>query len=354
MRIVMANSEWRMTNGESRLVRCVLLITNCSLLVTFITACTVVRLTRPVVKIGLVGPFEGQYRYVGYDAIYAARLALREASAAGGVGGYSVELVAYDDRGTVAGARMAARNLAQDPEVVAVIGHFRGETTEAARAIYDQAGLPLVVAGTVEGESGGEADLLCPLLDYLGGALAVRRVGWMSFAEAVPAPVCAESPSVTASEGIPPPPDVDAVLLTLDPVAAGETLVALREAGWEGIVAGGPTLGSPLFARVAGEAAAGVVFASPYRWPEDESDESRDADFSAAYQSLGPHVPRPGPFALTTYQAAQALLAAIETANHRGEKPTRQTLAPYLHRPSTTTVYLYRWASSGTPELIGP
>ena len=51
----------------------------------------------PVVKIGLVAPFEGQNRAVGYDVIYSARLAVREINEAGGIGGYRVALVALDD-----------------------------------------------------------------------------------------------------------------------------------------------------------------------------------------------------------------------------------------------------------------
>ena len=136
-------------HGKTWFLRFTFHVSLFTLYVLLLTACAAVKLTRPVVKIGLVAPFEGRYRYVGYDAIYAARLALREANAAGGVGGYNVTLVAYDDQGTVSGALTAARNLAQDPDVVAVIGHFRDETTGAARTVYDEAGLPLVVAGTV-------------------------------------------------------------------------------------------------------------------------------------------------------------------------------------------------------------
>ena len=36
---------------------------------------------RPVIKIGLVAPFEGRDRAIGYDAVYAARLAVRQANA---------------------------------------------------------------------------------------------------------------------------------------------------------------------------------------------------------------------------------------------------------------------------------
>ena len=47
-------------------------------LLLFLSACAAS--TQPVVKIGLVAPFEGRYRQIGYEAIYAARLAqaLRE------------------------------------------------------------------------------------------------------------------------------------------------------------------------------------------------------------------------------------------------------------------------------------
>ena len=102
------------------------------------------RLDRPVVKFGLVAPFEGRYRPVGYDAIYAARLAVRERNAAGGVGGYRVELVAYDDGGDAPAAIERARQLALDPQVVAVIGHYRVETTRAAWDVYAREALPLI------------------------------------------------------------------------------------------------------------------------------------------------------------------------------------------------------------------
>ncbi len=111
-----------------------------------LSACLPPALPR-VVKIGLVAPFEGVYRAIGYDAVYAARLAIREINAAGGVGDAQLELVAYDDRGDVALAVTAAHNLAADPTVVAVIGHYHPASTAAAWPIYTEAGLPLLVIG---------------------------------------------------------------------------------------------------------------------------------------------------------------------------------------------------------------
>jgi len=101
----------------------------------------------PVVKIGLVAPFEGRDRAVGYDAIYAARLAVREVNARGGIDGTRVALVALDDRGDPALATQTAAALVVDPGVVAVVGHYLPATTAAATDIYAKAGLPLLVAG---------------------------------------------------------------------------------------------------------------------------------------------------------------------------------------------------------------
>lgn len=125
------------TGGNGLAVFCRLLSAVCCLL----TACAV---TRPTVKIGLVAPFEGRYREVGYEVIYAVRLAIREANAAGGVAGYSVELVSLDDSGEAEMAVEQARKLATDPLVVGVVGHWLEATTVAAAPEYASSGLPLL------------------------------------------------------------------------------------------------------------------------------------------------------------------------------------------------------------------
>ncbi len=95
-------------------------------------------------KIGLVAPFEGRYRPIGYEAIYAARLAIREINARGGINGQRIELVALDDRGEPDRALAAARQLVLDPQVVAVLGHLWPDSTDAAMKIYCEAGLPVI------------------------------------------------------------------------------------------------------------------------------------------------------------------------------------------------------------------
>lgn len=118
------------------------------LVVVLLAACAAS--TQPVVKIGLVAPFEGRYRHIGYEAIYAARLAIREINARGGIDGHRIELVALDDRGEPEQAITATRQLVLDPQVVAVIGHLRPASSDAAMKVYCEAGLPVVILESAE------------------------------------------------------------------------------------------------------------------------------------------------------------------------------------------------------------
>jgi ABC-type branched-subunit amino acid transport system substrate-binding protein len=97
-----------------------------------------------VYKIALVGPFEGRLRRVGYDAFPAMRVAIRDQIRGGGVGGAYATFIAYNDDGDPASAVRIARDVANDPEVVAVIGHLVPSTTLAALSVYTEAGVPVL------------------------------------------------------------------------------------------------------------------------------------------------------------------------------------------------------------------
>lgn len=153
--LLMINDKWLTVGGKQWPVfsrqlsvpwRCLLFTFYFSLL-TFLLPLTSCASVDPVVKIGLVAPFEGAERDLGYDAIYAARLAVRQMNAAGGVGGYRVALVALDDRGDVEMAEETAVSLTVDPAVVAVIGHGLPETTAVAKPVYAEANLPFLPLG---------------------------------------------------------------------------------------------------------------------------------------------------------------------------------------------------------------
>ncbi len=104
----------------------------------FLLAACAPRYEMPV-KIVLLAPFEGRYREVGYNALYAARLALADS------GLTRIELLPLDDGGTVATAADRMRGLTRDPAVRAVIGLGYG----AAHSQTQQVGaeIPIVIVG---------------------------------------------------------------------------------------------------------------------------------------------------------------------------------------------------------------
>lgn len=148
----------------------------------------------PVVKIGLVAPFEGQNRAVGYDVIYSARLAVREMNEAGGIGGYRVALVALDDSSDPTLAAQTARALVADPQVVAVVGHWGEETTAVAAPIYAAAGLAHLPGGDSSDPAALSADFraayeaVTPFDEtpgpYAGPAYDAFQLLWQALAEA--------------------------------------------------------------------------------------------------------------------------------------------------------------------------
>lgn len=105
------------------------------------TAC---QQTPPVLKIALVAPFEGSERAIGYDAIYAARLAVREINQAGGINGYHIALVSLDDSGQPELATAVAKSLVLDEQIIAVVGHGTSQTTGVVQKIYRDADIPLI------------------------------------------------------------------------------------------------------------------------------------------------------------------------------------------------------------------
>jgi branched-chain amino acid transport system substrate-binding protein len=318
--------------------------------VFLLAACRFPGAIRPTVKIGLVAPFEGRYRYVGYDVIYAVRLALREANAAGGVGGYNVELVAYDDAADPDQATEQARKLAVDPDVVAAIGHFREETTVAALRAYVEAGIPLLAPAVLApGLGQGEAAVyrLGPPVQALAEALLERVeagsspagfalvTGGGPLGVALAAAAAQRQVPVLAVASLSDPAwlqvvsgsGANLVLCDADPVGAGEAVAALREAGWDGLFLGGPDLAAADFSAVAGEAAAGALFITPWPFPTDVPG---SAGFVAAYRALSPDVPPPGPLALPAYEATWVLLEALEQDIAAHGTATREGVAAAL------------------------
>jgi ABC-type branched-subunit amino acid transport system substrate-binding protein len=151
-----------MANRKSQIANpplVVLLFAICYLL----SACSLPGDAAPVVKIGVIAPFEGAGRPLGYAVLPAIKAAAAEANARGDLGRYRVLVVAFNDdlHGPTAAAQ--ARALALDGEVVAVVGPWSAETVAAAAPILAEAGLPFIaradLALPAAGERWGDAAL---------------------------------------------------------------------------------------------------------------------------------------------------------------------------------------------------
>jgi len=141
---------------------------------------------RPIV-VGLAGPFS-QPRGVSMQR--AAELAVKEINARGGLHGRPLALRVMDDSGRADVAIRVAQALADDPEVVAVIGHLTSGTSLAGARVYGAGRRPVAMISP----SASSADLsgvnpytfrVCPtdlshgaqLARYARQTLGARRAG---------------------------------------------------------------------------------------------------------------------------------------------------------------------------------
>ena len=318
------------------------------------------------VKIALVAPFEGYYRATGYDAIYAARLAVREINDAGGIRGWRLELVAYDDRGEPELARRSARSVTMDPEILVILGHYLAPTTATVRTIYTEAHLPFVVLGAWT-QGGPTVWHLMPSPDVMAEAM-------ISTTGAVDGPCLVEGegpvaqalrervPSSTSAQSA-----VACVYSTMPAVQAGEWLATARADGWDGTFIGDLQLADASFSTLAATAVLSSAFVTPYPLPRELTDIQ---PWIEAYRSTGPHVPEPGIYAVPTYEAVYVVAEAIDRMLAAHGSPSRAGLNDALglvdHMGmlgrlrlgaegywTPMKLYRYHWTAEDTlPQLI--
>ncbi|MFQ3565498.1 MAG: hypothetical protein SNJ59_00730 [Aggregatilineales bacterium] len=90
-------------------------------------------------RIALLAPFEGRYREVGYNALYAARLALHDAAVD------HIELLPIDDGGSATSAAARAHGLARDPLVLAAV--TLGYAATDSNVQHNFADVPILIVG---------------------------------------------------------------------------------------------------------------------------------------------------------------------------------------------------------------
>ena len=316
--------------------------------VASLLACSLPGSTQPVLKIGLVAPFEGWYRARGYDALWAVRLAIQEVNRGGGVAGWQVELVALDDHLDPRWAGQRARELVVDPAVMGVVGHFSPATAQAARTVYTSAALPLITPASVEAQGDGVFVLTPPpdmlaraVLDHLRAQSAVRVALLVGGDGVAWAEVLVEQMEMVVKVEVGTPGWLDRliaahpdwVICTLDASTGGELLRRARQAGLSASFIGGPEWGTGALPKVARGMAWDTWFVTGAPRGEDLTGAQV---FIRGYHELGEQAP--GPDAMLAYDAARALLGALEAIIEAEGYPSREGLRVALERISMTGV----------------
>lgn len=273
---------------------CVLL-----LLALLLAGCTMPGDAAPVVKIGLIAPFEGTGRPLGYAVLPAVRQAIAEANASGALGRYRVALVALNDDLDPATAAGQAQALLQDAAVLAALGPFDAAAAAAAAPVLAAAGLPTLVAAPLDAAPAPTAAAvisLCP----------------------PPADIAAALQSASATAGADP-----FIFFPGDAGLAAGALLARRAEGWQGVMLAGPDVVRPWFIQLAGAEAEGTRGAA--------------CRISGALAQAG-ELPEAG-----LAEAATRLLLDALAADIRGQRrPSRSGVAAELARQT---------AAAGQPQI---
>jgi branched-chain amino acid transport system substrate-binding protein len=300
----------------------------------------------PVVKIGLVAPFEGRYRSLGYEALYAAKWVVRQRNDAGGVAGYRVELVALDDGDDPSSSAFQARKFAVDHDVMGVIGPFSSATVAAAAPAYREVGLAMITPATCPSPSaltgytevfclGASGELLAQtLLDHLssGAAVALIRSQVGALGEALSPRVGkvlqvqgSGSASATALAEVRATP-ADVYLYDGDALSAAELVTGMRQAGMAASLWGGPDLVRSQVPQIAADAVAQVCYAQTAPLLADLAAGSA---LDVGYRELAGSAP--GSWAALTYDATTLLLDALQQEIAHADHPTRRGLIDQLN-----------------------
>ena len=92
-------------------------------------------------KVAVAAPFTGNAAAFGEMIRRGAELRAKEINDAGGINGMKFTLVFEDDAGKDAEASLVAERLANNLQILAVVGHFNSSCSLAGKPIYQRAGI---------------------------------------------------------------------------------------------------------------------------------------------------------------------------------------------------------------------
>lgn len=272
-------------------------------------------------------------------------MAVDEVNAAGGVRGRPLRLVKEDDGESVDGGRLVAQRFADDPDVVAVIGHLNSHVTIPAADIYERGELLMLTPASTAPELTrrghryvfrsvhDDEDVGRQMVDLAAEqgwrrvyVIYVRTAYGEGLATAFEGAAVDHRVDVVGREaygadgsGLDAIVDdvrqtrgargVDAVFLAGVPPEAGEVIAALRRGGVGAPIFGGDALDTVELVESAGGAAEGVYVASEFH-PDDPRPESQA--FRQAFEAR--YGQPPDSWAARGYEAVRVLAQAMEAA----------------------------------------
>lgn len=277
-------------------------------------------------KIGLVAPFEGLDRALGYEALFAVKVAVQQRNAAGGVAGYQIEVVALNDFNEPTEAQIQAKALLADPDIMGVVGHFSSAATLAAMPIYQEAEVALSVPWTIAPATSAEdrRGVVCVAAHQ---AETAARLSQLQHQLGLQPVLTLQQSGLSHSAA-----DINAaaaIQIETTGVSAGELIAQLRQADISKPIFGQVNTGSHQVIQVAGELANGFIFVSP---GPAMTDLTAATEFTAAYQALAGLPPTPR--AILTYDATNLLLDSIEQAMLKMNIPNRVAVSRAINQMS--------------------
>ena len=304
------------------------------------------------ITIGSAGPLNNSEALFGTTWMNGMDLAVRQANAAGGVGGQMLKFQREDDGGDPKQGTLVAQKQCDDAGMLATIANFNSGVTIPSSDVYHRCGMPQVTnSSNPKVTKAGYANLFRPIandlsqgaapaeyaLNTLGAKKAAvvhdKQAFGQGVAEVFQGDFKKGGGTVTSFSGVAQT-DVDfsALLTTIksekpDVIYFGGIMPAIglfvkqaREFGITAKVFGADSAFTPDFIQGAGaENAEGAIvsFQAP---PYDSSPQLQD--FAKAYKTVFKE--DPGPYSAYGYMEAQVVIDGLKAA---GTKPTRETVA---------------------------
>lgn len=131
--------------------------------------------TSETIKIGLLTPRTGKVAQYGINVENAAKLAIDEVNAAGGIDGKQVEMIVYDNKGDATESINLFKRLVDNDEVVAIVGPVISSTALAVAPLAEQKGIPVITPTATNVDVTLDSDYMfraCFTDPYQGGIMS--------------------------------------------------------------------------------------------------------------------------------------------------------------------------------------